>query len=124
MEGGQNIRCVLCEFQGALGQLKIYGSHLSRTVGESCAELRNHLWREVSLVLPQINQAFELCLMLGAVVESRRIANHGGQDTGPCLSKLAVGLAHNLVVEHIIGNVEEMQPASLGAAALPVILHG
>lgn len=63
--------------------------------------------------------------MLGAVVESRRIPNHGGQDPGPRLSQLSVALAHSLVVKDIIDNVEEVQPPSLGAAALlPVILHG
>jgi hypothetical protein len=62
--------------------------------------------------------------MLGAVVESRGVANHCRQDPNPCLTKLTVVLAYNLVEKDIIGNIEKMQSPSLGARTLPVILHG
>ncbi len=84
-----------------------------RPLLDGSAELLDEAGREVSILLPQPNKVLELPDMLRAVVEGRGGADQSRQSRLQLAWERLVSAAELDVVEDVVEDVQNMQPATL-----------
>lgn len=79
-------------------------------------EFCEELGRKVGLLFPQGDQVSQLLIVSGSSVEDGR-GDESGQVSVPEAAKVTLGLPDSDVMQHVIDDVQDMQPLALQAGA-------
>lgn len=113
----------LGELEGSRRHLNSGAGFLIGGAGEGVSELEDHVRVQIALLLPKINEGADLAKVLGILLKRRCRRNHGRQMAFPGAREVLVVAADDGMVQHVAGNVENVQSAAADAGTVEVLLH-